>query len=351
MAQAQRVPERDLLLEARVKAHIRNTNSPETAPGLVTSRPLKGQPFIYIIPIHLDRAKRPDGREAPCPICSPHAPKYLDGALAWFPVEGVYRCIGIECAGKHIGRAESENAHRHFRETVRRNRNYEFLFENLGCVPQYKRYLEKLLRAAVHSEKLRRELGAAHVRDRLRKISKSWDGMLRVWEEHKLERVDPVTNEIQTVVERTPVEYGRLAGIAAIAPNYHVARDLRIAISKLDIIDRDEGEKASEWVLENAYDHPADMASFGKILRAAKPCRISSEGKIKDVFSFFTEENFERIAKFGADRRNSSFLSASVQRGVFRIGISTSRLISIRPDFSLLSELPEWPELRAPQAD
>jgi hypothetical protein len=351
MPQTQRVAGRDVLFEARAKQHLKDTNSPETMPGLNGSAPLKGQPFFFIFEFRLKPEKRPDRREAPCPICSPHSPKYFHGAMAWFPVEGVYRCIGIECAGRFIGKAETENAKRYMRESEARNRDYEFLFENLGCAPKMIRYLEALIPAANHAEKLRHDLSAAHVREPLRKALKSHDGQLRVWESHKVQRLHPATGEVRTVLERLPVEYGVLTGVTALAPKFNVLHKLRIAISHLKVMDHGDGDAASEWTLENAYSHPADMASFGSILRQAKPMRIRFESKIGDVLAFFNEGNFERLARFGADPRNPIPFYASFRNGSFRIGPIISESISIRPNFDILIGLPDWPELRAASMD
>src|ERR1700761_7414290 len=117
MAVPQRVAERDVLFEARAKQHIRETHNPESLMGLSWSRALREQPFIFVFDFHLKPEKRPDRREAPCPLCSPKSPKYYHGSLAWFPVEGVYRCIGNECAGHFIGKDEATAARKQFVDT------------------------------------------------------------------------------------------------------------------------------------------------------------------------------------------------------------------------------------------
>src|SRR5271163_4783702 len=107
--------ERDLAIQARIVRHIQETASPETAPDLVWTKPPRGQDYTIIWKFDLPQAKRPDGEMVRCPICSGDAPKFYEGALAWFQMEGVYRVIGRQCAKHGIGAAQAERAEREYR--------------------------------------------------------------------------------------------------------------------------------------------------------------------------------------------------------------------------------------------
>lgn len=346
-----RLAERNPLFEARAKQYLKETASPETLDGLAMSHPLKGQPFILIFYFTLRRELRPDGREAPCPICSPNAPKYFDGALAWFPVEGVYRCIGRECAGHFIGKAQSDAAKREFKERRSRDADYEFLAINLGVIPSMIRYFEALLPAAIHADKLRHRLGAAHVREPLGRVVKNHDGRLVVWDTIEAERFDPTVNDTVTIKERVPIDFGLLAGPTAVVQSFDVPRKIKNEIGYLGVLNKGEQATAEEWVINEAWNYAEDMRLACYRLRNANALQPRALTKIKDVLSFFTDENFEQLAKFGDDHRNSISLFAAVRNGQFRIGPTMSQCVSIRPEFDLLHNLPEWPTLKAPPED
>jgi hypothetical protein len=69
------------------------------------SSPPRDQDFEELIHFSIPTQKRADVDMASCPICSPLSPKYFEGVLAWFPLEGVLRAIGHECAKGHFGAA------------------------------------------------------------------------------------------------------------------------------------------------------------------------------------------------------------------------------------------------------
>src|SRR5690242_6721823 len=121
MATAIPLPQRNYSFEARAAQHLKDTHSPETLAGVVWTKPPKGAVPILIRDIVLDRTKRPGRLAAPCPICCPNSPKYLQGALAWFPDEGVYRCIGIECIAHLCGEEKAYRVRRNFDKTKKLN--------------------------------------------------------------------------------------------------------------------------------------------------------------------------------------------------------------------------------------
>lgn len=81
-----------------IKDHIKATGEPHTWRHHTHSKPVNGSRIVYIGEFDLpDNHQAPD-RHAPCPCCSPRAPKFSrKGKIAWFPDEHVIRMIGPEC--------------------------------------------------------------------------------------------------------------------------------------------------------------------------------------------------------------------------------------------------------------
>lgn len=79
------------------EAHVRATGQPETFARITDTHVTKMDSAKICSEFEIDIAKRPDKDCAPCPICSPHSPKYKHGCLMWFPEEQCIRAVGREC--------------------------------------------------------------------------------------------------------------------------------------------------------------------------------------------------------------------------------------------------------------
>ena len=85
---------------ATFRRHVADTGSPETFPQISTARPPRDSEIVALYePININKAKRPDRGMAPCPICSPHAGKYLNGGtLIWCESTEAIYAIGPDCS-------------------------------------------------------------------------------------------------------------------------------------------------------------------------------------------------------------------------------------------------------------
>ena len=135
---------RDPLLELRIQQHIRETNCPESFAELDWSCPSSKETPEFVWDFRLNPEKRVDHQPAPCSICSNGKPKYFRIVLAWFQTEGVYRCIGIDCAARFFGYASVHAAKRKFVKQKTQRADFDFLFGNLGLVPSMAAHLEAL---------------------------------------------------------------------------------------------------------------------------------------------------------------------------------------------------------------
>jgi hypothetical protein len=81
-----------------IKDHIKRTGEPHTWRHHTHSKPTKNARIVYIGEFDLPDSHQAPDRHAPCPCCSPRAPKFSrKGKIAWFPDEHVIRMIGPEC--------------------------------------------------------------------------------------------------------------------------------------------------------------------------------------------------------------------------------------------------------------
>lgn len=91
-------PGADLVQAFRL--HVATCGQPETFPRISTARPPKdGDLIVLHHPIDIDRRRRPESDMAPCPICSPQDPKYLNGGtLIWCDATSAIYAIGPKCS-------------------------------------------------------------------------------------------------------------------------------------------------------------------------------------------------------------------------------------------------------------
>lgn len=85
---------------AAFRRHVAETGSPETFLFISTARPPKeGEVVALHHPVDIRQAIRPHRDMAPCPICSPRAPKYLNGGtLIWCAETKAIYAIGPDCS-------------------------------------------------------------------------------------------------------------------------------------------------------------------------------------------------------------------------------------------------------------
>jgi hypothetical protein len=106
----------------RWRAHIEKTSHPETFEGVSTVRPRDLEGLVLLSgELKIQSHVREDQEMAPCPLCSPHSPKFMNGLMAWFPLEKTVQFIGHSCAKRHLGE-EFTVAERRFRSEWRARR-------------------------------------------------------------------------------------------------------------------------------------------------------------------------------------------------------------------------------------
>lgn len=109
----------------RWREHIEMTSHPETFDGVSTVRPRDLEGIVLLSgELKIRPQIRDDQEMAPCPLCSPHSPKFMNGRMAWFPHEKTVHFIGHGCARRHIGE-EFNVAERRFKSEWKARRVVE----------------------------------------------------------------------------------------------------------------------------------------------------------------------------------------------------------------------------------
>jgi hypothetical protein len=114
-----------------IRAHIKKTGEPHSWRHHTHSKPTRGARIVYIGQFDLPHSHQAPDRHAPCPCCSPRAPKYSrKGMIAWFPDEHVIRMIGPECFATLNPEGHWEAVEQFSREEADR-RTISYLVNNL----------------------------------------------------------------------------------------------------------------------------------------------------------------------------------------------------------------------------
>ena len=140
------------------REHISSTGYPETFMNVSTSRPVDADGLVLLSEVlRVPTARRDGGELVPCPICSPHSPKFRNGRMAWFPAESAVRFIGHECAATHFGETYTAADQRFQREAL--IRRYIGRWDELQKVRiEVERYHTAVARVAESLQECRRVL-------------------------------------------------------------------------------------------------------------------------------------------------------------------------------------------------
>lgn len=121
---------------AEIKAFIKKTGEPHLWRHHTHTKPVTDARIVYLGTFDLPPSHQAPDRHAPCPCCSPRAPKYSrKGMIAWFPDEHVIRNIGPECF-KTLNPDGHWEAMAQFDREEAARRTIAYLSNNLHIVPK-----------------------------------------------------------------------------------------------------------------------------------------------------------------------------------------------------------------------
>ncbi|MBV0912559.1 hypothetical protein [Anianabacter salinae] len=216
------------------KEHVRRTGLPEAFPG-ISWEPLEEIYGAQILTeFEIVRAKRPNLDMAPCPICSPAAPKFLKGVLIWVPSIGKVCAIGCECGAKIH---EDWNAEKKRRAQEKKGEIIEsFLEENLHRIEE----IQKNLRYA-------------------RRIAKDHRSC---WSSFRKE-CPMITYELREAMKRGPIFVTE-----RISSNQEALRSLGLKQPKM--INRQIGSVTGQAVVKSRFEHHKENFALENQLEAIK---------------------------------------------------------------------------------
>lgn len=339
--------ERDYLFEKQAIDRIRAEHRPEDIAGLRWDKAPKGKPFIRIENFHLERSMREGGLMACCPICSPKTPKYLEGFLAFYPEEGVYRAIGNECSISHVGGEQARAADREYRIRKENERNSHYLMHVVGLLPAMIDALKKAELTAGYAEEIWRDLGrAGPVRNKLRKEMKANDGYIRFHIEKVTPIVDPETKEVEYDRKIIPVDLGLMTGRTMLQKELRLVGPIKNAMHGLLALQRAMGDDPEAWVIDNVENN-VWLKQARAFIDGGETAYVEARTASADLVGFFTEPNFKRINDICRLREWYPSVWASVGNNeyIIRYAGDHQRTMRARPDFAALTDLPAWPSL------
>jgi hypothetical protein len=340
--------------------HVRRTAQPETSPTINRSKPRADSRPIYLRRFDVDRAKRPNGDMAPCPICSPNDPKFLNGGyLVWYPDEGVIRAIGPECGDTVFGGDQYAKALVQFNLDERQRRAEDFLERNLVKVLAMHAALEAIRPAAIEAERLYQELRAKMRKTgaELQRIERN-DFVLslsiyREIPEAELEVYDDddgsgVFEEDGTKYVIDNVTFGRLPDSTILYPKFQPVKDHNEIAQLLCTLPKlMSTQEAFLWICDHErLDH---LEQAGQIMRRASRLYVRLADRLDRFNAFFSRSVFAQLNAWGQHPQNSFDLAAEFANGEFTLRHGRGRArrereeVTLRPNFDALHARGEWP--------
>lgn len=291
------------------KAHIWKTGSPETFETISTTAPPLEGDLVVLTDFHIERSRRSAGDLAPCPICSPTSPKYLDGWLIWCKASRAIYAIGPECGATlwRDGRLDREIA------TMRRQqlerRTDDALERELPLAPAFLAWIAAHLASAGRADHLAREFRreAPQIHRRLLSITKV-DGLLtvdrRILDEEGRERYVPET-------------IARLRGTGFLNASFGAVGRMRIQQAALERLAVDDDEEARFMAICEMTSR--DRAGALTAVRDAGRKLVQVRRHIADALEFLSTPNLQALDAWGRGPEQAMPLTASLKHGQVEI--------------------------------
>lgn len=288
------------------RTHLAETAKPDTWRYHEPSQPPRDQDFEELLRFEIPDKKRRDVGKASCPICSPMAPKYFEGALAWFPNEGVLRAIGHECASSHFGvaRHNAAIAKRRHREAVIRAQ--DFLLDALPRVVAFREEAGALEAAASDVDRLRQAFWSRSSKPACTRLARAGrEGLLTVEEHKEIAAVDAYGKGRQQHQAQVVAAY-RVAAMGFLTRKFLVlgqARNTALALSQVQAA-ADE-ESALVFVCDVLHKDEY-LFEAERIARAAVDELKKLQMTIDEAKTFIAPANLTALAEWSGDARSGA---------------------------------------------
>lgn len=141
-----------------IKEFIDRFGTPHLWWGHTHTKPEGGSRVTFLAKYGLPKNHHRREKWAPCPCCSPRHPKYFrHGLVAWFPDEGVIRCVGDQCY-KKMDPAGYDLAMKQLNAEIESERNTEYLLARIPLIPQFLRTIDANMPTVVAIDAMRNRL-------------------------------------------------------------------------------------------------------------------------------------------------------------------------------------------------
>ena len=339
----------DALIEAFLQ-HVRETGEPENFPSITTTKPAPDSPPVFLRRFSIDRRKRRDGDMAPCPICSPAAPKYLNDAyLVWYPEERVLRAIGPECGDSVFGGTQYAEAKATFDLAERERLAVEFLQKNLPKALSMLVALRSLADAADEAERLHDQLRkrAPRIHAALRALKKGGGAIsvsivtARDKNGDDARAIGPRGfSKAGSEYDSTEEVFGYLPDTPAILTKFKPAQALQPLLQQLmDLPQLQTSEEAFLWACDES-DNLLTLEAAVATLRNCSAGYVEISGRLDRFADFFSSGLFEKLNLWGEHEENSFRMHARASDGVFRLEHvahwNDREKVILRPDMTKL---------------
>jgi hypothetical protein len=317
-------------------ARIKETAQPEGIESLFRNQIPKDAKFRTLKHlIAIDGKKRPEGDNAPCPMCTPN--RFLTGSLVWFPDLQFCAFIGNCCANDDVlAEAEME---RKWRE--RRDDEESYLLGALPLVGPKLTVLDSLKSVALEATRSYRKIrtGVPLVHDQLRKIKQEYGGQLTLTQIIKDEANENddyfgpagMKGRGKDAVETRDHTFGSFAGHIAVIKDYNPIKELETMNRKLLAIAAHGSEAEAINFIVTMSDKERHVAVV--ILRDVEESIHKFRMRLFDLASFYTRENAEKFNAFFTSEFNNIYYKVdfAIIRGqprlTFKRGASTYELL------------------------
>lgn len=281
---------------AEVKAlhqFIQTKGTPHLWPGHTHDAPQKGSEVTFLGKYTLPETHHRQPNWAPCPCCSPHHPKYFrKGLIAWFPKEGVIRCVGDKCY-KTMDPEGYATAMAQLNIEIRNARTAETLLARIPQIPDYVRVI-KLNVPVIEAIDKMRNLFLMTVNQRLG--IDLWQhastGMLRVTIVRNEVKWRSGGEEIGEVADFQ--DYGSIVGHIALKPgHYNLASKIAHWADNLSAVhESTNGGNALFNLPEN------EKKAAVRVIKFAHNAAIKAFAEAEEVRRFFAKVNVATINKW-----------------------------------------------------
>ncbi|MGO4735997.1 hypothetical protein AB4099_05600 [Bosea sp. 2KB_26] len=298
------------------------------------SSPPRDAEFDEVLRFVIPESKRADVGRATCPICSPLAPKYYEGSLAWFRGEGVLRAIGHECAKSHFGEAAVARS----KFEGQRRRAEDYLLATLPLAGNLKMRARALKPVAAAMDSLRSVLLRAGSKSAWTRIAKLGAGgslpIEKLEEIHIVDGFGKASSRMEArTVNRVPVD-----GLSFIIERFLTAAEAHNAVAAAELINTCTAEEALDLVIQLS-PRMDDLLDAERLLRSALAAVEQLERKVADARAFLSPANLQRLSDWTLDLRVDAGLVVS-------FSMQTPFQFKVRSPPREWRTLPVPPELR-----